>query len=88
MKEKMVVLFAEWCPKSNMMMPLVDEIEKYYGEKLMILRIDVDQNPEAAVYYEVELVPTFVLYKEGREMGRMVGMVGEKAMYQRIEELF
>ncbi len=88
MKEKLVVLYAEWCPKSNMMLPLVDEIEEHYGEKLSILKIDVDFNPEAMVYYEVELVPTFILYKDGQEFGRMVGMIGEKTLYRRIDELF
>lgn len=88
MKVKMVVLFAQWCPKCNMMMPVVDEVESYYGEKLQVVRIDIEEDSNAMERYEAELVPTFVLYKDDCEIGRMSGMIGEKTIYQRINSLF
>lgn len=85
MKVKMMVLFAHWCPKCSMMMPIVDEVEVHYGEKLQVLRIDVEKEPEKMEEYGAEIVPTFILLKEGQELGRMSGMLGEKTVYERID---
>jgi len=84
----MVVLYAHWCPKCSMMMPIVDEMEVHYGEKLQIERIDVEKYPESMKEYGAEIVPTFILYTDTSEIGRMAGMIGEKTMYQRIDSLF
>ena len=85
MKVKMLVLFAHWCPKCSMMMPIVDELEVYYGEKLQVLRIDVEKEPEKMEEYQAEIVPTFILFMEEQEVGRMAGMIGEKTLYHRID---
>ena len=84
MNGKMVVLFAHWCPKCNMMMPLVDELELYYRERLQIIRIDVEKEPEKMEEYGAELVPTFILFQDGQEVLRMAGLIGEKTVYERI----
>ena len=83
----MIVLFAHWCPKCNMMMPIVDEVEAYYGEKLQVVRIDVEKEPEKMEEYEAEIVPTFILFREEHEVGRMAGMLGEKTVYERINSV-
>ena len=87
MKAKMIVLFAHWCPKCNMMMPIVDEVEAYYGEKLQVVRIDVEKEPEKMEEYKAEIVPTFILFREEHEVGRMAGMLGEKTVYERIHSV-
>lgn len=87
MKAKMIVLFAHWCPKCNMMMPVVDEIERNYSERLEIVRIDVDKCSDAMEEYGAEIVPTFVLIKDEYEIGRMTGMIGEKVFYERIDRM-
>ncbi len=88
MKAKMIVLFAHWCPKCNMMMPIVDEAEDYYGERLQVVRIDVEKEPEKMEEYGAELVPTFLLFRDGVEVARMAGLLGEKTVYERIDTLF
>ena len=87
MKAKMIVMFAHWCPKCNMMMPIVDEVEAYYGEKLQVARIDVEKEPGKMEEYEAEIVPTFILFWEEHEVGRMAGMLGEKTVYARINSM-
>ena len=64
MNTKMIVLFAHWCPKCNMMMPIVDEVEVYYGERLQVVRINVEKEPEKMEEFEAEIVPTFILFRE------------------------
>ena len=88
MNTKMIVLFAHWCPKCNMMMPIVDEVEVYYGERLQVVRINVEKEPEKMEEFEAEIVPTFILFREEQEVGRMAGMIGEKLVYKRIDSVF
>lgn len=87
METKMIVLFAHWCPKCNMMMPIVDEVEMYYGEGLQVVRIDVEKEPERMEEYGAEIVPTFILFRDDHEVGRMAGMLGEKTIYERIDNV-
>lgn len=84
MEVKLVVLFAHRCPKCSMMMPVVEEAEKFYKGKLEVLRIDIEKEPEIAREYGVQIVPTFVIIKEGQEIGRMSGMIDEKSFTERI----
>ena len=85
MEAKMLVLFAHWCPKCNMMMPIVDELEMHYVERLQVLRIDVEKKPEQMEKYQAEIVPTFIIFIRDKEVGRMAGMIGEKTLYRRID---
>ena len=85
MNMKMVVLFAHWCPKCNMMIPIVDELEVHYEKRLQIVRVDVEKEPEKMEEYGAEIVPTFLLFREGQEILRMAGLIGEKTVYERID---
>ncbi len=87
MKVEMVVLFAHWCPKCNMMMPIVDELEIHYEQNLKVFRIDVEKEPEQMEHYHAELVPTFIFFSEGQEVGRMAGLLGEQVVYERIDSI-
>lgn len=87
MKTKMIVLFAHWCPICNMMMPIVEEIEAHYKEKIQVIRIDVECESGKMEEYEAEIVPTFIFVRDNLEIGRMAGLIGEKMMYDRIEKM-
>ena len=80
-----IVLFAHWCPKCNMMMPVVDEIEEVYKEQLEVVRIDIEKETEIAKDYSIQIVPTFVIMKQGNEVMRMAGIIGEEILKKRIE---
>ena len=81
----LIVLFAHWCPKCNMMMPVVDEIEEVYKEQLEVVRIDIEKETEIAKDYSIQIVPTFVIMKQGNEVMRMAGIIGEEILKKRIE---
>jgi len=87
MEAKMLVLYAHWCPKCNMMMPIVDELEMHYVGKLQVTCIDVEKEPEQMEIYQAEIVPTFIIFQEDKEVGRMSGMIGEKTLYRRIDSM-
>ena len=85
MQVTLIVLFAHWCPKCNMMMPVVDEIEEVYKEQLEVVRIDIEKETEIAKDYSIQIVPTFVIMKQGNEVMRMAGIIGEEILKMRIE---
>ena len=85
MQVTLIVLFAHWCPKCNMMMPVVDEIEEVYKEQLEVVRIDIEKETEIAKDYSIQIVPTFVIMKQGNEVMRMAGIIGEVILKKRIE---
>ena len=87
MKVEMIVLFAHWCPICNMMMPVVETVEKQYQEQLTVIRIDVEREPLSMEAFEAEIVPTFILQKDCREIGRMSGLISEEVVCTRVEQI-
>ena len=85
MQVTLIVLFEHWCPKCNMMLPVVDEIEEVYKEQLEVVRIDIEKETEIAKDYSIQIVPTFVIMKQGNEVMRMAGISGEEILKKRIE---
>ncbi len=64
----LVEFFATWCPHCKRMMPVVEQIRELLSGSADIYQLDIDQNDEVAQAQEVESVPTFIIYKKGREM--------------------
>jgi len=85
MQSILIVLFAHWCPKCSMMMPVVDEIEQTYKDRLKVVRVDIEKESELAKDYGIQVVPTFVIMKENEEVMRMAGIIGEKILKERID---
>ena len=86
MELTLLVLFATWCPKCHMMLPVVDDLEAEFAAAWNVVRIDIEKNPEMIERYDVQIVPTFVLIKDGEPVGRMAGMLGEETLRSRLKE--
>lgn len=85
MKPELVVIFGDWCAKCNMMMPIVDEIAREYGDVLRVTKVEVkDENEDLQRNYGVDIVPTFLILRNGEELGRMSGLIDKKLMIKRI----
>ncbi|MDO4452149.1 thioredoxin family protein [Faecalimonas sp.] len=85
MKPELVVIFGDWCTKCNMMMPIVDEIAREYGDVLRVTKVEVkDENEDLQRNYGVDIVPTFLILRNGEELGRMSGLIDKKLMIKRI----
>src|SRR6476469_7425632 len=72
----MVTLYdftAKWCGPCRVMDPVLAALEKEYGGRVQIQKIDVDEDPISAQQFNVRSMPTFVLVRDGREVGRTVG---------------
>lgn len=66
---------ATWCGPCKMMAPILDQVAGEIGEKVKIIKVDVDRNPQAAAYYQVQGVPTLILFREGKTLWRQSGVV-------------
>ena len=70
----LVDFYADWCGPCRMMSPIIDEIAEEMGESVKVGKINVDNNQELAIKYDVMSIPTFVVIKDGKETGRSVGV--------------
>ena len=75
-------LFADWCGPCKLAEPVLEELSVEYKDKIVIAKLDVDQNPATTQKLGVMSIPTTVLFQNGKEIGRQVGFAGKKAFVE------
>jgi thioredoxin 1 len=68
---------ALWCSPCKMQSPILKEVAGEFGDKVRIIKIDVDQNPEISSRYSVQSVPTIILFKNGKQVWRQSGVASK-----------
>jgi thioredoxin 1 len=86
-KPVLVDFWAEWCGPCRMVGPALEQLSDTMNGKVKIVKLNVDENQEIAMKYGIKSIPSLVLFKEGREIGRTVG-AASKETYQRFIEQF
>ena len=69
----MVDFWAAWCGPCRMVAPVVEELADLYGNDMKVCKLNVDENPDLAIKYQVLSIPTLVLFKDGEAVDRMLG---------------
>ena len=83
-----VMFYANWCGKCAMMKPIAQELEKKHTGNIRFCEVDVDESTVLAAQYAPDLVPAFILFKNGRVVGVLSGLIGEDVLDERIQKIF
>ena len=86
-KPAVVDFFATWCGPCMMAAPIIDKLAEEMGDKVLIGKLDVDENPDLAQKYAVMSIPTMIIFKDGKEVERKVGFPGEAGLRNMVEDL-
>jgi thioredoxin 1 len=78
----LVDFFATWCGPCKMMQPILEDTARKMGDKVKILKVDVDKNPLAASKFQVRGVPTLILFQKGKAVWRQSGVVQFQQLVQ------
>lgn len=81
-----VDFWATWCGPCKMAEPVLEELSETYKDKVVIAKLDVDENKENPQKYNVLSIPTTILYKDGKEIDRQVGFAGKSSFEDLIKK--
>lgn len=85
-KPALIDFWAEWCQPCKMLAPTVEEIAGEYEDKIMVGKLNVDDNPATATKYGIRGIPTLLLFKGGQVVQQLVGVKSKAEIKKVIDE--
>lgn len=83
----LVDFFAEWCGPCKAMSPILKQVKDMQGDKVRIIKVDVDKNNALAMQYSIQSVPTLMIFKRGKQVWRQSGVINAGEL-NKIVEMF
>ncbi|MEA5141878.1 thioredoxin [Arcicella rigui] len=83
----LVDFFAEWCGPCKTMSPILKDFASQMGDRVRVIKIDVDKSPSTAQTYRIQGVPTLILFKNGKILWRQSGVVQKNQLVTLINQL-
>lgn len=83
----LVDFFAEWCGPCKAMSPILKEVKNNLKGSVKILKIDVDKNQKVAAAYQVQGVPTLIIFQNGKPLWRQSGVVASDELIRRLNSI-
>ncbi|MDD2985289.1 thioredoxin [Flavobacterium sp.] len=85
-KPVLIDFFATWCGPCQQLGPILKQVKEVMGERISILKIDVEKNEQLAAQYQVKGVPTMLLFQNGKQLWRQSGVLSKEQLIQIITE--
>ncbi|MDS1028962.1 thioredoxin [Bacillota bacterium LX-D] len=82
----LVDFWAEWCGPCRMIAPVVEQVAEEYGQKLKVVKLNVDENPSTASRFGIMSIPTLYIFKDGEIANRLVGYMPKDQLKANIDE--
>ena len=83
----LVDFWAEWCGPCKMIAPVLAEVAEEYADKLKVVKLDVESNPDTAPKYNVKGIPTLILFKNGTVEAKKVGVLSKSQLAAFIDSI-
>lgn len=83
-KTVIVDFYANWCGPCKMMSPILDKIASEKGDKIKICKLNIDENQDLAIKYQVMSIPTLIFFKNGNIINSLVGLRDEEEIIKNI----
>lgn len=81
----LVDFWAEWCGPCKAIAPTLDELAADYGDRLKVVKVDIDENQKMAQQFGIRSIPQLLVFKDGTEVDRMVGVVPKSQLSEKID---
>lgn len=78
-------MWAAWCGPCRMIAPTIEKLAAELAGKVLVGKLDVDANPATASRFHVQSIPTLLIFKDGREVDRLIGLQSREAILRRLE---
>ena len=80
----LVDFWAEWCGPCRMLAPTIEQLASEQDSRARIAKLNIDENPRLASRFNVRSIPTLIIFKDGREVDRLVGVMTKTQILQRL----
>lgn len=87
-KKKLVIVdfWADWCVPCNMLAPVLEKVAESFGDKVILAKVNVDDNPDTSNKYNISAIPAVKFFKDGKLVDEFVGVQGEDKIRQVINK--
>ena len=84
----LVAFYAVWCGPCKKLAPIIEEIANENVDKLTVVKLNTDNSPKTAQKYQIRGIPTLILFKDGAEVDRVVGLVRKEKIQSLVDKAF
>jgi thioredoxin 1 len=84
----LVDFWAPWCAPCKQLAPELEDASNDLAEKIVVFKINIDENPEAPSRYSVRGIPTILFFRNGELVNRQIGVIPKSKLYEKIQDVY
>jgi thioredoxin 1 len=81
----LVDFWAQWCAPCRALAPIVEAVAERYGENAQVVKLNIDGNPSVVEKFQIEAIPTLIVFQDGEEKERIIGAVSQDTIARAID---